>query len=84
MSVEPGRTPMDRVDRAEIIRKIMEINDCVHALLDLVLPEGLPAECPHPPEKIVDESTMDDQGQLYRCTACGATSQVPFPTSSKD
>jgi hypothetical protein len=87
MSGEPGRTPMDRmerVDRAEIIRKVMEINECVHALLDLVLPEGLPTECPHPSDKIVDDSTMDDAGQLYRCTACGATSPTPFPTFSKD
>ncbi|MBA3853334.1 MAG: hypothetical protein C0503_02905 [Gemmatimonas sp.] len=69
--------PLDRLDRAVLVQQVMEIRDRCDRLLDVLLPEGS-VGCPHPPHAIKDDSTMDDEGQLYRCTLCGATQSTPF------
>lgn len=69
---------LDRLDRAALVRDVMEIRERCDRLLDVLLPGDDALACPHPPDKIVDESTMDDDGQLHRCTLCGATSHTPF------
>jgi hypothetical protein len=69
-----------KIDRAEAIQLAMDIRNKVDALLDVLLPEDLEDGCPHPAEAIQDRSTMDDDGQLYHCTKCGAESATPFPS----
>lgn len=69
---------MKTIDRAEAIQKAMEIRNACDALLDILLPEPLEDGCPHPAESIEDRSTMDEDGQLYHCTKCGADSKTPF------
>lgn len=71
---------MNRIDRAEAIQKAMEVRNAADALLAILLPEELEDGCPHPAEAIEDRSTMDDDGQLYHCTKCGAESKAPFPS----
>lgn len=69
---------LDRLDRAALVRDVMEIRERCDRLLDVLLPGDDTLVCPHPADKIVDDSTMDDHGELYRCTLCHATSHTPF------
>lgn len=71
---------LDRYDRAEIVRRVLEIQEALTRIMDVVMPEGEPRVCPHPPDKVVEDATMDDDPSRYTCTLCGATSHLPFPT----
>ena len=71
---------MMRLDRAEAIQKVLEIRNACDVLLEVLLPDDVEDGCPHPPEKVVDESTLDDDGEQYRCTACNTVSKTPFPS----
>lgn len=71
---------MKKLDRAECIQLVMNMRNTLEQLLDVLMPEELEDGCPHPADAIVDESTLDDEGQTYRCTKCGATSKTPFPS----
>ena len=76
---------MKRIDRAEAIQQCMEIRNSVDLLLEILMPDDDVAEgCPHPADAIEDRSTMDDDGQLYHCTNCGADSATPFPSIHTD
>ena len=71
---------MKKIDRAEAIQLVMELRNKADALLDVLMPEELEDGCPHPATSIEDRSTMDDDGELYVCTKCGAESATPFPS----
>jgi hypothetical protein len=73
-----------KIDRAEAIQIAMNIRNQVDALIDVLMPEDLEDGCPHPAESIEDLSTMDDGGERYRCTKCGAESATPFPSLSHE
>lgn len=80
----PELARLDRLERAEILRRLMEIHEAVQRIMDVVMPEDAPMACPHPADRIVDESTMDDDGQSFRCLNCNAVSKIPFPTLTED
>lgn len=63
-----------KLDRAEMIKEAMLMRDAADRLLDLLLPDGAEAGCSHPDDQIEDLSTLDDDGDLYRCRRCGAES----------
>lgn len=75
--------PLDRIDRAVLVQQVMEIRERCDRLLDVLLPDG-DLTCPHPPDAVRNESTMDDDGEQYRCTLCGATQSTPFHHTSKE
>lgn len=71
---------MNKIERAELIQHAIEIRNHADALLDLLIPDGADDGCPHPAASIEDVSTLDDNGERYRCTKCGAESTTPFPS----
>lgn len=75
---------LDRLDHAALVREVVEIRDRCDRMLDILLPDGVAAECPHPPDHVVSDATMDDDNpEAFRCTRCGATSPIPFHTTTE-
>lgn len=70
---------MERELRAALIRECQEVREHADNLLALLIPDGVSDECPHPIEKVVNESSMGDP--LFRCTLCHAEQSTPFHTS---
>lgn len=70
--------PLDKLDRAALVRDVMEIRERCDKLLDVLLPDGETLVCPHPPDRILNDSTMDDDGERYVCTLCNTTQSTPF------
>lgn len=70
--------PLDKLDRANLVRHVMEIRDRCDLLLDVLVPDGEDLVCPHPPDKVVNESTMEDDGEKYHCLLCNTISHTPF------
>lgn len=79
-----GVVSVDKLDRAAMVREVMEIRDRCDRLLDILLPDGSELACPHPPSAVESEVTMDDEPDTYRCTLCGATQSTPFHHISKE
>lgn len=71
---------LDRYDRAEIVRRVLEIQEALTRIMDVVMPDGDAPACPHPADKVVEDASMDDEPSTYKCTLCGATSALPFPS----
>ena len=69
---------MHRDLRAALIRECQEVREHADNLLALLLPETDSDECPHPADKVVDDSTMGEP--LFRCTLCNAEQSTPFTT----
>ena len=76
----PSAERLDRNDRAEIVRRVLEIHEALTRIMDVVMPDGEAPACPHPADKVVEDATMDDEPSTYKCTLCGATSALPFPS----
>jgi hypothetical protein len=74
---------MMTLDRADLVAHLVEMRNRIDAALTILVgnDEQAPA-CSHPPESIVDASTMDDDGDQYRCTRCGLTKSEPFYTET--
>lgn len=68
---------MNQKERAHAITKLTQILELASDLMDILLPET-DGECPHPPEEIEHEETMDDEPSVYKCTRCGAVQDNPF------
>lgn len=72
-------TDITTLDYADVIARVVRIRDECDEILQILIPQGSePAACRHPPEAIEDLSTMDEDGECYRCRKCGATQQFPF------
>lgn len=70
---------LSALEQAEFIREMVNTRDRIDALLDILCgDDSAPVECAHPADAIEDLSTMDDAGERYRCTKCGAESSTPF------
>lgn len=65
----------DKLDRAEMIQQVMSIRNACDAMLDILVPDAA-VECVHPPEQIVDLSTMGDPE--FECKRCGKKQDTPF------
>lgn len=74
---------LDRIDRAVLVQQVMEIRERCDRLLDVLLPDEA-LGCPHPPESIRNDSTMEDGGEQYTCTLCGTSQSTPFHHISKE
>jgi hypothetical protein len=72
---------LSRNERAVLISRCVKLAEDVQQMLDVLLPEDAEPVCPHPADKVVDDSSMDDDGELYRCTLCGAESKTHFHSS---
>lgn len=72
---------LDTLDRAELVRAVLDIRDRCDRMLDVLIPDGGAQDCPH--LDVEDLSTMDDDGEQYRCRRCGQTSRTPFHPSSE-
>lgn len=64
---------------AHTIAELVQIRERVDFLLALLLPDAA-GDCPHPPDKVTHEITLDDEIHPYTCTLCGAESNTPFPS----
>lgn len=69
---------MNRVDQARVIAKVSEALESLAEVLEILLPDGDDASCPHPSDQIEHEETMDEVEQPYRCKRCGKEQVTPF------
>lgn len=71
---------LSALDQAELIRDLLNMRDRIDAALEIMCGDEDPAQvvCHHPADQIEDLSTMDDEGELYRCKRCGFESPTPF------
>lgn len=74
-------TDITKLDYADVIREVLEIRDRCDKVLAILIPDGDESpRCPHPPASIENLSTMDDDGERYRCRVCGREQFMPFHT----
>jgi hypothetical protein len=69
-----------KLNRAELIRELLQTRDRIDAVLDLLVPDDEEDEsCSHPASAIEDISeSFDEVDQRYRCKDCGQVRTTPF------
>lgn len=65
------------LDRADIVRAVIEMRDQCERILDVLLPDGEAPRCKHPLAMIEEIGDMGDD-PTYRCTACNQEQATPF------
>lgn len=71
---------LSTLDQAELVRELMNTRDRIDAALEILCGDQEASTCQHPADAVEDVSTMDDDGEQYRCKRCGAGSPTPFPS----